>query len=99
MVSATASKNKDGVIHISLSNVDADEAQEITINLGDTKAKKAVGEILTASKLTDYNSFEKPNIVKPAPFKAVSYTHLDVYKRQNTCCSHQLAYFRDGNSR
>ena len=44
MVSATASKNKDGVIHISLSNVDADEAQEITINLGDTKAKKAVGD-------------------------------------------------------
>ncbi len=40
MVSATASKNKDGVIHLSLSNVDADEAQEITINLGDTKAKK-----------------------------------------------------------
>ena len=71
MVSATASKNKDGVIHISLSNVDADEAQEITINLGDTKAKKATGEILTASKLTDYNSFEKPNIVKPAPFKEV----------------------------
>ena len=67
----TASKYKDGVIHISLSNVDADEAQEITINLGDTKAKKAVGEILTASKLTDYNSFEKPNIVKPAPFKEV----------------------------
>ena len=66
MVSATASKNKDGVIHISLSNVDADEAQEITINLGETKAKKAIGEILTA-----YNSFEKPNIVKPAPFKEV----------------------------
>ena len=54
-----------GVIHISLSNVDADEAQEITINLGDTKAKKAVGESLTGSKLTDCNSFEKPNIVKP----------------------------------
>ena len=59
------------MIHLSLSNVDADEAQEITINLGDTKAKKAVGEILTSSKLTDYNSFENPNIVKPAPFKEV----------------------------
>ena len=92
MVSATASKDKNGVIHISLSNVNADETQEITINLGDTKAKKATGEILTSAKLTDYNSFENPNIVKPAPFKevkinkgtmkAVSYTHLDVYKRQ-----------------
>ena len=71
MVSATASKDKNGVIHISLSNVNADETQEITINLGDTKAKKATGEILTSAKLTDYNSFENPNIVKPAPFKEV----------------------------
>ena len=71
MVSATASKDKNGVIHISLSNVNADETQEITINLGDTKAKKATGAILTSAKLTDYNSFEKPNIVKPAPFKEV----------------------------
>ena len=31
----------------------------------------AVGEILTSAKLTDYNSFENPNIVKPAPFKEV----------------------------
>lgn len=33
--------------------------------------KKAVGEILTSAKLTDYNSFENPNIVKPTPFKEV----------------------------
>lgn len=44
---------------------------EITVNLGDTKMKKAVGEILTSAKLTDYNSFENPNIVKPTPFKEV----------------------------
>ena len=25
----------------------------------------------TSAKLTDYNSFENPNIVKPAPFKEV----------------------------
>lgn len=71
MVSATASKNKNGVIHISLSNVDADNAQEITVNLPDVNAKKAIGEILTSANLTDYNSFEKPNIVKPASFKEV----------------------------
>ena len=40
MVSATASKNKNGVIHISLSNVDADNAQEITVNLPDVNAAK-----------------------------------------------------------
>lgn len=71
MVSATASKDKDGKIHISMSNIDADNAQEITINLPDVKAKKAVGEILTSANLTDYNSFENPNNIKLAPFKEV----------------------------
>ena len=71
MVSATASKDPNGKIHISMSNVDADNAQEVTINLSGTKAKKAVGEILTSTNLTDYNSFENPDNVKPVPFKEV----------------------------
>ena len=71
MVSATASKDQNGKIHISMSNVDADNAQEVTINLSGTKAKKAVGEILTSTNLTDYNSFENPDNVKPVPFKEV----------------------------
>ena len=54
-----------------MSNVDADNAQEVTINLSGTKAKKAVGEILTSTNLTDYNSFENPDNVKPVPFKEV----------------------------
>ncbi len=41
MVSATASKDKNGIIHISFSNVDADNAQEITVNLPEVKATKA----------------------------------------------------------
>lgn len=49
----------------------ATTAQEITVNPGNIKAKKAVGEILTSANLTDHNSFENPNIVKPAPFKEV----------------------------
>ena len=71
MVSATASKDPNGKIHISMSNVDADNAQEVTINLSGTKAKKAVGEILTSTNLTAYNSFENPDNVKPVPFKEV----------------------------
>ncbi len=69
LVSATASKDKDGKIHISISNVDAENSREVTINLPGVKAKKAVGEILTSAKITDYNSFEKPEVVKPVPFK------------------------------
>ena len=60
MVSATASKDPNGKIHISMSNVDADNAQEVTINLSGTKSQeKQLVKILTSTNLTDYNSFEK----------------------------------------
>ncbi|MBO5381994.1 MAG: alpha-N-arabinofuranosidase [Bacteroides sp.] len=71
MVSATASKNKDGKIHISMSNIDLENELEVTINLGDVKATKAVGEILTSANIGDYNSFEKPEVVKPEAFSEV----------------------------
>lgn len=71
MISATASKDKNGKIHLSISNVDVENAQEVIVNLPGVKAQKAVGEILTSKEVTDYNSFEKPDQVKPVPFKEV----------------------------
>jgi len=68
MISATASRDKKGVIHLSLSNVDPDNSQEITVELPGVKGKKVTGEILTAANLTDHNTFEKPNTVKPTVF-------------------------------
>ena len=59
LISATASKNKDGKIHISLSNVDVDNEQEVIVNLPGIQATKAAGEMLTSAQVTDYNSFEK----------------------------------------
>ena len=69
LISATASKDKNGKIHVSISNIDVENEQEISINLADIKAQKAVGEMLTAKNVTDYNSFENPDVVKPVPFK------------------------------
>lgn len=68
LISATASKNDKGIIHISLSNVDADNAQEISINLDGSNKKSVSGEILTSGKLTDHNTFEQPDLVKLAAF-------------------------------
>jgi len=64
-------KDKDGKIHISLSNVDIDNTQEITLNLAEVNAKKAVGEILTAKNMSDCNTFDNPDCVKPVAFKDV----------------------------
>lgn len=69
LVSATASKDKQGVVHISLTNVSMDKEQTITVNLAGIQAKKATGVILTSSKVDDLNTFEQPNKVKEAPFK------------------------------
>ena len=69
LVSATASQDSTGKVHISMSNIDLKNNQTVSINLADLKVKKATGEILTAKSITDYNSFEEPNKVAIAPFK------------------------------
>ena len=74
MVSATASRDKSGAIHVSLSNVDLEESQEITLTLGDVKAKSVSGQILTSEKIDDYNTFEQPDLVKLADFKGAKLT-------------------------
>jgi alpha-N-arabinofuranosidase len=69
LVSATASKDAAGVIHLSVSNVDADNAQTITVNLPGVNARTATGEILASGSINDHNTFENPDKVKPVPFK------------------------------
>lgn len=68
MVSATASKDKEGKIHVSISNVDADNAQDITINLPNVKLNSVSGQVLTSKNLTDHNTFENPNVIQPQNF-------------------------------
>jgi alpha-N-arabinofuranosidase len=68
-ISASASKDKDGVVHISLVNIDPNKAQQVTINLGDIKSAHLTGRILTSHKLQDYNSFTEPEKIKPEAFK------------------------------
>ena len=69
LVSATASKDKNGKIHLSISNIDTENARELTIRLNGAQAKGVTGEILTAAHINDYNSFDKPETVVPRPFK------------------------------
>ncbi len=68
MVSATASKDKEGKIHISISNVDADNAQDIAISLPNARFNTVSGQVLTSKNLTDHNTFENPNAIQPQNF-------------------------------
>jgi alpha-N-arabinofuranosidase len=69
MLSATASKNKEGKVHLSLSNIDAEQGQTVRIDLSGVKATKAIGELLTAKTLRAHNTFEQPDAVKPIAFR------------------------------
>lgn len=67
MVSATASM-KDGITTITLVNTDLTEDATITIPLGNLKASKVSGEILTAKSVDSHNDFDHPNDVNTATF-------------------------------
>ncbi len=66
-VSASASR-KDGLIHITLTNIDLDSEQNIKISLSGMAAKSVTGKILTSNKVMDHNTFENPDLVKPQTF-------------------------------
>ncbi len=71
MLSASASKDAQGKINITMSNVDADNDQTVTINLPDVKFKNATATIITAKDISSHNTFEKPNEVLLKDFKGV----------------------------
>jgi alpha-L-arabinofuranosidase len=68
-VSASASRDAAGLIHISLVNIDSKNAQEITVNLAGANLKTVAGRILTSDKIQNFNSFDIPNKIVPVVFK------------------------------
>jgi len=67
-VSASASKDKTGAVHISLTNIDAHQSQEIHIDVGELQARSVTGRILRSENLQDHNSFNNPAKIKPGIF-------------------------------
>jgi alpha-N-arabinofuranosidase len=67
-ISASASVDKDGKVHISLANLNPNKPITITCPVIGDSYKKVTGEVLTAKEMNSFNSFENPETVKPAPF-------------------------------
>lgn len=68
-ISASASKDKNGLTHISLVNIDANKAQTVSINISGASYTSVTGRILKSDKIQNYNSFEKPNNIVPVAYK------------------------------
>ncbi len=69
-VSVSASKDKNSLVHISLVNIDSQKQNKVKINVQQLGLKNISGQILTAPKITDYNSFENSDKIKSAVFKS-----------------------------
>ena len=72
-LSASASV-KDGAVLISLSNLDAEEPAEVTLDLRGRSIDEPSARILTADRLQDHNTPGTPETVAPRPFEAFKAT-------------------------
>ncbi len=71
-LSATASKDDSGKIHITISNLDPEKTQEVVCEIRGSEAGKFLkGEIITAEKINSYNDFGKEEEVNIQSFEDV----------------------------
>jgi alpha-N-arabinofuranosidase len=64
----SASQDSAGVTHISLVNLDPNKKISLQTSLVGINWKTVTGQILTAAKLTDVNTFENPYNIKITSF-------------------------------
>jgi alpha-L-arabinofuranosidase len=72
-LSSSASRDKDGRVHVSIVNVHAKEAVELSCELPGVKAGSVSGRLLTAEELDAHNTFSSPERVKATEFDGAEF--------------------------
>ena len=67
-VSASASRDKAGKIHVSLANANPHTAITVSATLTGVTAKGVTGRVLTAPAIDSHNTFTAPDVVTPVKF-------------------------------
>lgn len=67
-LSASASRDAEGRLHLSIVNLDPNHAAEVSTTIWGGTIRSVSGEVLTAATVNAMNTFDQPNTVKPAPF-------------------------------
>jgi alpha-L-arabinofuranosidase len=68
-VTVSASKDKTGLVHITLTNADPHNEVEISFEMRGSQPGTITGTILTAKELSAHNTFDNPETIKSLPFK------------------------------
>ena len=69
-VSATASRDAAGRVHLTLSNLDPNRGRTVTAELRGARLSSVSGRVLTAAAMNAHNTFERPDALRPLPFQA-----------------------------
>ena len=67
-VSASAVRGVDGAVHMGLTNVDPNRPETVSVKLDGISGGTVTGRIVTADAIDAHNTFDKPDVVKPAAF-------------------------------
>ena len=67
-VSASASMDKEGRIHLSLVNIDPGRAVLMEVELKGKDSGRVTGQLLTSEKMDSHNTFEQAEEVVPVDF-------------------------------
>lgn len=67
-VSASASRDASGRVHVSLVNADPRAAVMLSCQLAGLSPHSVSGQVLTAPAINSINTFDAPHAVEPAPF-------------------------------
>jgi len=70
-LSASASRDSAGRLHVSICNLHHADSAEMKIDLPGASASKVSGRILTAPVMNAINSFDQPDLIKPEPFAGI----------------------------
>jgi alpha-L-arabinofuranosidase len=71
-ISASASRDKEGLTHISIVNIDPTKTSQVRIQIQGGNLKIKTGRILQSPKIQDHNSFEEPEKIRPQSFQGAS---------------------------
>lgn len=72
-VNATAARDATGVVHLALVNLDPHRVDAVHIRLAGIRGKTVQGKVLTAPDMTSVNTFDHPDVVKPARFSGAQW--------------------------
>ncbi len=70
-LSASASRDQAGKIHVSVCNLDPNKPAELVCEIRGFKVKSVSGQVLTAPAMNTHNTFDDPEAIRPSVFEAV----------------------------